>query len=755
VTRISQWAVPALAALIAIFTLVPAEVWVHPAVDQEYKGFDPNLYKTTNGPSDSVTAAPEQVDLYGSASGHPAINLLTTPLRRIEASVTADIVRNEGAAAPLRVGLWSPLTKAGYFVVFGPAPTNAITVQQIVQGVPGATLLGGDIRNQVRLGTYATGNPYAVAIAADRDAGVISLGVAANGVFIGRDTITPGDFGAIFAPVRLSLTAESTEAGGSSHVVLGAYDLKLLHERFWTSKVTDAKALITEVAITILALLCLSVGIRLQRRRISDGFRHARAASTRLGTSVTNHRLALGAAIAAVLLYLGGNVFLFRFGGHPFDMGGAKVYAYVGQAYGPVQLYYLPNVVSLGPVWQGTPWSEAGFPYGPVMAYLYSAVGWIYRSTGPGSGFSVFTGLPLEAAIKTMDVLFGLADTALIYLILRRIAVPRPWRLAATALFLFNPAVWFSMSVWGQTHVISAFFALAAILFAEYGFAMLAWLALIAGCLTRPQMLVFALLIGVVLLRKFPWRTTVTALSWAIVVTFLTLVPLSLASSPSLPVDLAVNNFYVQEAGGNDRSLTTLSQGAYTVWPLISYLAHGYSGLGRIFGQSSGALVGSLSYQRASQIVTVVALILVLAALIRARRKLFESGEYIPLVALGVTAFLMLLTGIVATHFILALPLLILSWRWTGGVAYLYIVIAWSITTFVTLYGDMGLGLSSRDYPLLAEATNSVTRFFVWLNSNDRFVTVGTVANVCAVVWLAVLALGIPAMRPRSGGGQV
>ena len=105
-----------------------------------------------------------------------------------------------------------------------------------------------------------------------------------------------------------------------------------------------------------------------------------------------------------------------------------------------------------------------------------------------------------------------------------------------SALFLFNPALWYSMSVWGQTHVISLFFVLAVIWFVETNRPLLAWLALAAACLTRPQMLVFGLLVGVVLLKKFPWVRNLVALSWAAVLTFLLLLPFTVATSPSLPV---------------------------------------------------------------------------------------------------------------------------------------------------------------------------------------------------------------------------
>jgi hypothetical protein len=483
------------------------------------------------------------------------------------------------------------------------------------------------------------------------------------------------------------------------------------------------------------------------RNRIFAVAERFRSVAGALRAAAAGHRLALGLVVGAISVYLVGNVFLFQFGGHPFDLGGEKVFAYVGSNYGPIQLYYLPNLVPLAPVWHGIPYIEAGFPLGPILAYVFAAIGWVYGLVVAGPGPSTYAGLPLEAAIKSMNVLFGLGDAALIYLILKRIAVPQRWRLIATGLFLFNPAVWFSMSVWGETHVISVFFVLGAIWLAECGLVMWAWLALLAACLTRPQMLVFGLLVGIVLLRKFAWRRNVMAVSWAVLLTFLALLPLTLASSPSLPVDVLLNNFHIQEAGGNDPSVTTVSQGAYTVWPLMTFLTHGASGAQRIYTQSANSFIGPLSYQRASQILTFVAGLLVIVGLVRRSRESFDAGRYIPMVALGVTSFLMLLTGIVSTHFILALPLLVLSWRWTGGIAYLFIVFAWSITTVVTMYGDMGLVLSSQDYPQLAQTNNAITRFFVWLYTTDRFINVGTAANICVVSWLAWLTF-----RPQPVG---
>ena len=346
--------------------------------------------------------------------------------------------------------------------------------------------------------------------------------------------------------------------------------------------------------------------------------------------------------------------------------------------------------------------------------------------------------------IKSVNVLFGLADAALIYLILRQIRVDRRWSYIAAALFLFNPAVWFSMSVWGQTHVISLFLVLAAVLFAEKRIPLWAWVGLTAALLTRPQMIVFGLLLGIVFLRKFPLRQNLRALAWTVVVTFIVLLPFTLMTSPSLPVDVTLNNFRIQEAGGNQAQPSTVSQDAYSVWPLVTYALHGASGLSRAFTPSSADVFGQVTYQRLGLILTLLALLAVSAALFVRRRTDLDSGGYLPLVALGICSFLMLLTGVVATHFLLALPFLLLCRRWMGSVAYFYVAAIWTITTLVPMYGDMGGVISAADYPLLAPANNALTKTVMGLYQWDRFITVSIVANICALIWLAWLTFRRP-----------
>jgi len=297
------------------------------------------------------------------------------------------------------------------------------------------------------------------------------------------------------------------------------------------------------------------------------------------------------------------------------------------------------------------------------------------------------------------------------------------------------------MSIWGQTHVVSIFFVLAAILFTEKRRPLWAWLALSAALLTRPQMVVFGLLLGVVLLRKFAWRENIQAASWTVVVIFVFSLPLTLATSPSLPVDIMLNNFHVQEAGGNQSVLTTVSQDSYSIWPLITYLARGTSSLERSFTPSSDILIGPLTYQRLSQALTAVALLILAGTLLFKKRATEGAGAYIPFIALGIVSFLMLLTGVVSTHFLLALPILLLCRRWFSSGAYFFVITVWTISTFVPMYGDMGVAMSSQDYPQLARAHNQITQLFVNLYAWDRFITVAIVANICVAVFLALASL--------------
>jgi len=716
----------------------PPVVWRHPAVDEVYSGFDPNLVfvaSTTASSTPKVTTS--LIDLSAGTEQSAAVNFVTTTMQRLDMSVDATVANTSAAGETLRIGVWSPRNAVGYFLVFN-ALGRKIDTETRIRGSVATTLAGGTVERAHPLGFYVAGATYRIQIAVDKSKQIQF--VITGATLVARDSITVADLPDLFGSVRIAITASAQPLAGNSRILLSDYQLALPHEAFWVDKVDDARERIALVALLILGSLLVVVAITTwlwrqarQTRRLTRGPAEAGATKTRVD------RAAIVVVTAACFAYLIGNWLLFPLGGHPFDFGNEQVYAYVARAYGPVQLYYLPNLVSLASTWGGVPYIESAFPYEPVIAYLSTAIGWVNSLISGGGAYGVGS-VSLGYLIKAANVLFGLADAVVLYLILRELELRRHPSLVVAGLFLFNPAVWFSMSIWGQTHVISIFFVLAAVLMAERRHPVWAWSALAAACLTRPQMLVFGVLLAIVLLRKFTWMRSMVALSWTTILTFLALAPFTLATSPSLPVDIMLSTFRIQEGGGNDASLTTVSQDAYSVWPLVTYFAQGIGGLGRAFTPSSTLLIGSVTYQRLSQILVVVAILLVSAALLLQRQTALQAGSYLPLVALGITSFLMLLTGIVATHFVLALPFLLLSYRWMGKVAFVYVIVIWTVTTFVPMYGDMGLVISTDHYPVLAPAHNAITRFFIGLYTQDRFITLGVVANICAVIWLAFLS---------------
>ena len=733
--KVLAWGVPAVALLMVALTLTPAGVWKAPVNDAVYQGFDPNLIYADDGGGGSVRLSRASIDIEAPAGTEPSTILATSLLSRMTASLSVTVV-NSASKEALRIGYWSPWTNTGYFVLFGPSPANLIESGTMSTVGAGPRPLDGPVVNRTSLGHYRVGSAYKVRLVLDKVAGTITTTITGPDGTTGSGSLRSQQSPEIFSNVQVSLVTAVVAGESTSHVVLSDYGLTLPHQRLWASKVEDPVERAVLVALALAGLLLVAIRIFIAVRGHSSSERPPTAGWRGL---ISAKAWLLALVAAAVVVYLAGNALLFRLGGHPFDMGAEKLYAYVARAYGPAQLYYLPNTVSLARIFNGVPSVETAFPYDTVTAYLSSSIGWLGSLLFAGGGIFTVNDVRLEYLIKAVNVLFGLADAALIFVILRRIGVSERWSLGAAAMFLFNPAVWFSMSIWGQTHVFSLFLVLAAILFAELRMPFWAWLALGAACLTRPQILVFGLLLGIVFLRKFPLKQNLTALSWAAIVTFLLLIPFTIATSPSLPVDVMLNNFHVQEGAGNTTALNTVSQTAYSIWPLVTYFQQGVSGLDRFFVPSSTKLIGSLTYQSVSQVLTLVAMLSVAALLFRKRRAL-DGGGYLPLVALGIMLFLMLLTGIVATHFLLALPLLLLCRRWMGNVAYFAIALVWTISTLVPMFGSMGQLVSPQDYPLFAPAHNAITKFFVDLYANDRFITSAIIANVYAVGWLAVLA---------------
>jgi hypothetical protein len=347
----------------------------------------------------------------------------------------------------------------------------------------------------------------------------------------------------------------------------------------------------------------------------------------------------------------------------------------------------------------------------------------------------------MEFLIKASNVLFSFADGVVLFLLLRRLGLRDSVSVAGASLFLLNPAVIFAQSIWGQIETIAIFFILVSIYFAESGWLLAAWLALVAALLSKPQVMVLAPLLGLVYLRRFPLVANLRAMAWTTVVFFMLLTPFAIAISPSLPIDIGLRVVGVF-GGAIDPSQNSVAGDSYSLWPLVTRFAAGQSQMGRFFYPSNVTFLGNLSYNSASNflwggLILAVALVLVLS-----RRASGSLDRYAPLIATAMFGFLMFKTGMLSRYFVYALPLLVLTRRSLPTWAHYTALAVASVTTFVGIVG--GFTLESAPTPWAAPAFHQgygLPQYAFALFSSDWFITCAVGGNLWVLATLATASI--------------
>ncbi|MDR7548214.1 MAG: hypothetical protein QN149_13155 [Armatimonadota bacterium] len=543
----------------------------------------------------------------------------------------------------------------------------------------------------------------------------------------------------LFPPHRLplSLSASSSTEYGAAVVSLTGYMLSLPHQVWQVNKISDPRA--RNLLLLFYLLSMIAVGMSLLALR---GF------SSRLFHLLTEHMSAgiLPSRILTGLIlgcgFLAANALLYGLGNHPFDMLSAKIWAYVSSNYGITELYTLPNTVSLARVWAGSPYHEAIFPYGPTMALLFGIAGWLYKLLFGGATAPASDTFQLEFLIKTMSSLFAFAGAAVIYTLLRDEIRSRSGRTMITLLFLVNPALVLVSSIWGQTQTWSLFFALAAIWATQRGHLPVAWLLLILTALTRPQLLVFTLILGVFILRSCPWKRNAYALSWAIVVAFVLVFPLLVDLGPNFPIIHLRNLFFLQVAGGNEPELTTVSLDAYSLWPLVTAVLGKATELSRFTFPAFTPIINGLTYAQIANILFGVLVLLILGIMIIWRGEM-NCADLRLLLALGTISFLMLKTGLAGMHFVIALPFLVLTYPAVPRPAFIVMVGSWTITTTTAVLASLGYSVLGVPWlaPRLQSSNNPLIALAMSLHASDWFITLACLANLSVLVITAYLTI--------------
>ena len=760
------------ALLLLLLMLVPAAAWRQPEDDAVYHGFDPNLIyvdrKGTAANDDTVVLSRSTLKLTALPNSEPTVDLVTTPFKKLNLSFAVEILKGSGATSSLRLAVWSPETSTGYLVDFGPSPQNVVSAQLIRDGLAAQTLIGGSVIKRQVLGSYVPNKIYRFEIALDKQIGRLLVRVTSAGSRFEREqsrpsrvtyrtppgkslagdetwqaSVTAREAPSLFGSLRLTVTISSSSLGKGTQInqfLIKDYTLTVPHQKWQVSKINDSR--VTIFLICLLILAGMVVAARLGSHIVDTVHQRFAKNNQSVSSRHKSSRVATTSTLLALMIvgaYL--NVQLFGLGSHPFDITSEENYAYIGATYGPSELYFLPNTVTLV-TWNGVPYHESVFPYQQGTAYLSTLIGVVYRQLSSGPRDLQINIKRLEFIIKAANVAFILADSLVIYAISLQVGITRGLSLLASGLFLFNPAVCLSASVWGQTHVISIFPILVAILLAERQKIVGAWVALGIAMLTRPQELVPAFVLGVIFLRKFPLRNNLPAIALSIALIELIISPFTLSISPSTPLDVLSNQLFVHEAGGNEHIWNIVSYDAYNVWTIVSRYAGGAYGLNRFHFDSGAALILGISYTRISELLVMLLVILACSMILMGKIDV-KSSNYFALLAWVVTGFLVLKTGLAGTHFLMGLPFIILSQGALRKVNYFGVVGIWTITTFISMYASLGHSISQMPAwaQTLHQSHNVVTRLVMDLHGLDAFITLSALANIVVWVCFANIAL--------------
>jgi hypothetical protein len=618
-----------------------------------------------------------------------------------------------------------------------------IRTELLVNGSGQQDLVGGTVLTSQPLAPYTVGQIYHVTMDVDQSHRRVTTRISSAGSADAVSTITPTEAPALFSAFRYSLTVSSAAEAGASEAVIRNYAVTLPSQNHATAeatvKIDDPLATrLVQILLVASVALCLIAGLR---RAGPQGLARLGSGLARVARELRlRWQLAVGLAFVFVV-YLLANLPLFGLASPHYDVFSARVWAYVADNYGFADLYYRTLIVTAAGAWSGVPLHEAGFPYGITKAYYYFGAGWAYHHLWPGqSGAEDITSFGIEGLLKGLNVLFAFADGILAYLILKRL-VPRPTALTSALLFLLNPALVFVMSVWGSTETISLFFVLGSIWLAEQDKPIGAWLMLAGAAYTRPQMFVLAFLLGALYLRKFGASRNLTAMAWAVIVSFLFIVPIALAISPSVPIDWVTRTLFYHFGNGQaDVPYLGTSPGYYSIWTLPLLLVNGQHGLDRMWSPSTQHLLGSLTYGQVGTALSVLFLLGVGATLFVVKRLSTVPGQYLPVVAFGLFGWLMFTPGLISRYFLYGVVGIILCRQVFSTAGYLYALTVLTAITLVTSYGHIAedfLGYSGAAN-LVSPTNNIVSRLVVALFSADWFITFATLANIALLVVLGI-----------------
>lgn len=356
-----------------------------------------------------------------------------------------------------------------------------------------------------------------------------------------------------------------------------------------------------------------------------------------------------------------------------------RAWSYHGATRGPWNLYGpRGHTVSFGGV-------DVPVVYPPLALDEFAIVGRVHMAL---SGGRFDNDVALTKTIKGAIVLLDGVLTALIFLVVRRAGGARSAWWAAMAYWL-NPAV-LMITTLGYVDVFVAIPAAGALIAASYGKPWMAGILFAAGVMTKPQGLLVAPAVALVLWNAADGEARMKALREAAAAAAIA------AALIAAPVVAAGKTYYMLRSVAVLAGHNMLSALAFNVWWIVSYLfavaAARAAGLRAALLVQTDIVTHAYAMERGFPNPRAVALILLAAAVLWALKTAFRARDLGLQAALGafvVVAYFTLSVQVHENHFFLALPLLAIAAALRPAFAPVFAAL--SVTFALNLYAIFGL----------------------------------------------------------------
>lgn len=323
----------------------------------------------------------------------------------------------------------------------------------------------------------------------------------------------------------------------------------------------------------------------------------------------TTHRLRF---LFLLLMALGLRLWLAPMRGHVHDLAQLKEWTRTAVTGNPLALY-----------------SESTANYPPLALVPLAGVGVLYHLFSPEFDLSA---PGLTALIKLPAIVADLLTAVLIYRLVRREKGERP-ALTWTALYAFNPAVWYTSAWWGQLEALYTLLMVLSLAAAAGGRTGRAWAWLAAGVLVKPHAGIIAPVLLVASWREGGWRALARGGLAAGSVLALVLAPLAwVGQLPALWAQL-------RALAGQQLFLT---MNAHNLWYLLSLGRGSFAARGNSPITDTQPLIGSFTGWQIGLALLAGWCLLVCAALWRRSRPRLPAPDlYLPAAALALGFFML------------------------------------------------------------------------------------------------------------------